>query len=49
MPTDIETESFYIKKYQDDYIFHNKVESLAMGVMAILDKHISGKNDSIPE
>ncbi len=39
MPNATETEETRILKYRNDPIFHAKVESLAAGVMHIIDKH----------
>ena len=40
MPTTQETKENMIHRYRSDIVFHNKVDSLAAGVMQILDKYI---------
>jgi len=40
MPTATETPESIILKYRSDPLFHAKVESLAGGVMHILDKYL---------
>lgn len=39
MPTSDETQETMINKYRTDSIFHAKVDSLACGVMWIVEKH----------
>lgn len=46
MPLPNESEELIFNHYRNDRLFHNKVRSMAAGVMSILDKHLSEAGDS---
>jgi len=40
MPLTTETQEIMVMYYQTDSLFHNKVQSLASGVMHVLESHL---------
>lgn len=41
IPLPNESEELIFNHYRNDRLFHNKVKSMACGVMCTLDKHLS--------
>lgn len=42
-PSSTESPATLLVRYRNDPLFHARVRSLVSGVMAIVDKHVSGK------